>query len=93
MKVELRDYLYFYGYTNHPEIEHNTGFFEYSEHAEVDLANWKGFKSWNEKTLSKIPWMKAGEQNPEFYFNDKGFVDFDKMKAPTCWREITIADP
>ena len=51
MKVELRDYLYFFGYTNHPELEHHTTFFEYSEHDGVDLANWKAFNSWNDKIL------------------------------------------
>ena len=43
MKVELREFLHFFGYTNHPEVEHNTAFFEYNDQTEKDLSEWKSF--------------------------------------------------
>ena len=54
MKQELKDQLYFFGYTNHPEIEHNTAFFEYKTHDEADLASFNEFRRVNEKSLVAV---------------------------------------
>ena len=54
MKQELKDQLYFFGYTNNPEIEHNTAFFEYETHDEADLATFNEFRRVNEKSLAAV---------------------------------------
>ena len=53
IKKELKDYLYFFGYTEHPLIDHNTAFFTYERRSEGDLESWKGFKTWNDRTLDQ----------------------------------------
>ena len=47
LKRELKDHLYFFGYTNHPVEEHNTAFFNYEDHEESDLVNFNKFKTLN----------------------------------------------
>jgi hypothetical protein len=42
--MELKDHLLFFGYTNHPEIDHNTAFFQYAQISKEDLAQFKDFE-------------------------------------------------
>ena len=54
IKTELKDYLYFFGYTDHPDIpdaENLTPFFKFN-HLHNDLANFNKFTKENEKVLS-----------------------------------------
>ena len=44
---ELKDLLYFFGYTNHPEQENPYAFFKFDNHSEEHLKNFKGYQKMN----------------------------------------------
>ena len=41
LKSELKDFLYYYGYTNHPKMVNDTAFFDYTDHNDTDVAQFK----------------------------------------------------
>ena len=89
LKVQLKDYLYYFGYTNHPVEDNDTAFFEYSEHDESDIARFKGFKASNEKVLSEI-----GVTNPfipSYEFNNGGFMKLNLLTAPMPYDKVSFA--
>ena len=54
MKEKIGDQLYFFGYSNHPEEEHNTAFFNFDEHKPENLAQFNGFRRVNEDGLKEV---------------------------------------
>ena len=44
----------FYGYVKHPELEHNTAFFEYASLSEEDLTLFNSFNPKNEQSLEQV---------------------------------------
>lgn len=54
LKVQLKDFLYYFGYASHPKEENDTAFFEFATHEQEDLAQFKRFSSQNEKMLASI---------------------------------------
>ena len=94
MKQELKDQLYFFGYTNNPEIEHNTAFFEYETHDEADLATFNEFRRVNEKSLAAVTQQLPDAERPDYHFNTKDFLDADGMRAvPMCFNDLTFDEP
>ena len=56
IKTELKDYLYFFGYTDNPDIpdqENLTPFFKFN-HLEKDLTQFGKFREENEKMLARV---------------------------------------
>ena len=49
MKDILGDTLYYFGYTNHPEIKNPHAFFNFESHSEENLQLFDGFKKLNEE--------------------------------------------
>ena len=54
LKVTLKDFLYHFGYTNHPTEVGETAFFDYSKHEKEDLASYNKFKSSNTNEIENI---------------------------------------
>lgn len=60
IKDGLKDYLLFFGYTDHPTESNETAFFQYKREdgshpfTEEDLASYKGYLKFNEKTMANI---------------------------------------
>lgn len=44
IKEELKDLLYFFGYTNHPSKENEYAAFTFENHSDKDLQNYEGFR-------------------------------------------------
>ena len=61
LKEILKEYNLFYGYTNHPDINHNTAFFNYTKQSPDDLSQFKAFQKRNEESLSEV--FKVSEKN------------------------------
>ena len=95
MKKEIKDHLLFFGYTNHPEIDHNTAFFEYTEQSKGDLALFKAFEQKNAETLEKLLQVseQKGKSKASYYFNQEGNDKFKLSGMPTCFTDITFAEP
>ena len=71
-KKQLKDHLYFFGYTNHPDEVNKTAFFEFEKHEKADLANFKKFQTMNEIIIADL--NKTKDTIPNFYFNNGGFA-------------------
>lgn len=60
MKDQLKDFLVFFGYTDHPSELNDTTFFTYKKEdgtsalTEQDLKSFKGYLDFNGKTMDKI---------------------------------------
>jgi len=56
IKSELRDHLYFFGYTNDPDVtvQNETAFFNFDEHREEDKKIFKGYLAHNKKILATL---------------------------------------
>ena len=54
IKEILGDYLYYFGYTNHPEIENPHAFFNFEEHEQHNLEQFNGYKKLNEEHLKWV---------------------------------------
>ena len=60
MKDQLKDFLVFFGYTDHPSELNDTNFFTYKREdgtsalSEQDLKSFKGYLDFNAKTMKKI---------------------------------------
>ena len=70
----MREQLYFFGYTNHPEIEHETAFFDFGEDHKPDhLIDFKGFIKVNEDSLKEV----SAPDRPikEYHINTDVFQD------------------
>ena len=96
MKQQLKDHLYFFGHTNHPEIDHNTAFFEYAQQSEEDLAKFQAFKQRNAETLEDLDQIsaKTGKLKANYYFNNESNQKIELFnQPPTCFTELTFAEP
>jgi len=51
MKDELREMLFFWGYTNHPNEQNLLAFFNFDDINAEDLSQFKKFKELNEQAL------------------------------------------
>ena len=51
---ELKDLLYFFGYTNHPEYENQYAFFKFDTHKEEHLKEFMGYKKLNQESIELI---------------------------------------
>ena len=83
----------FYGYVKHPELEHNTAFFEYASLSEEDLTLFNSFNPKNEQSLEQVTKVSGRDQNASFCFNEKDHIKFDPTKVPTCFMNLTFAEP
>jgi len=56
IKSELRDHLYYFGYTNDPDatVQNDTAFFNFDEHREEDKKKFKGYLEHNKRTLATL---------------------------------------
>lgn len=54
MKDELREMLFFWGYTNHPNEQNPLAFFNFDDINAEDLSQFKKFKELNEKALKNV---------------------------------------
>ena len=54
IRTELKDFMYYFGYVDHPTDSSNrTPFFQY-DHTEEDLQNYYGFKKQNEAVIKQL---------------------------------------
>ena len=70
-------------------MDHNTARFKYREQSETELASWKEFKTWNDKSLAESGQVS---QKAEYHFNDGSLAPFDIADTPACWKELTVAE-
>jgi len=63
IKNENAELLYFLGYTNHPEVETKTNFFEFADHKPEHLQKYMGFKEINKKVIEDV-------SKPDFEFKN-----------------------
>ena len=54
LKVQLKDFLYHFGYASHPSEKNETAFFDFPEQEKADLAQFKHFEAQNKKMLASI---------------------------------------
>ena len=54
IKRENAELLYFFGYTNHPERETTTNFFDFAEHNPDHLKQYMGFRETNRKAMQIV---------------------------------------
>ena len=54
IKHELREILFFYGYTNHPNHKSQTAFFDFDEFTKEDLEGFNKFLQMNEEMFRHI---------------------------------------
>ena len=74
IKETMAEQLYFFGYTNHPEIEHDTAFFDYGDDHKPDhLSDFKGYLKVNEESLKEV----SSKDRPikEYKVNTDVFMD------------------
>ena len=93
MRTELKDQLYYFGYIEHPEEEHNTPFFKFESHEESDLDSFKEFEQVNEKSLQAVLVQPSEEERVDYHFNSGDFMEIDGKKMPKCFDKLTFADP
>jgi len=54
IRTELKDFMYYFGYVDHPTDSSNrTPFFKY-DHNKEDLENYNGFRKQNEAVLKQL---------------------------------------
>lgn len=58
----LRDYMFFWGYAAHPDLDSPLHAVTYDDTSESDLKNYQGYKIINEATLRKDPLPKKQRQ-------------------------------
>ena len=95
LRTELKDHLYFFGYTNHPEEEHSTAFFNYEDHEEADLGNFNMFKTLNENALASLGSTDASTADamPDYHFNTANFMKIKMTSIPIIFNDLTFEDP
>ena len=54
IKQEIGPFLYFFGYTNHPDQDNINEYFTYETHEKENLERYYGFKTLNERWKSKL---------------------------------------
>ena len=74
IKTELKDQLYYFGYVENPDEEHNTPFFKFESHEDEDLDNFKMFESTNERSLLDLTIMSEERKIPDYHFNSGDFM-------------------
>lgn len=62
IKEELREFLHFYGYTNHPNENNATAFFEFDDQSEDNLMIFNKFRQLNKATLDRLGLQEPAKQ-------------------------------
>lgn len=64
IKTELKDFMHYFGYVDHPSITDNlTAFFKYDDQTEAEIQSINGFKRQNEDILKKL----GQAMDPKFF--------------------------
>lgn len=98
LKTSIREFLYFFGYVNHPTIENSTAAFEYGDSLDnvphdMDKLNklFKGFEAANKKTIATVAKRRAaGGQTPSFNFNERFTERFKPTTLPNIADKLSI---
>ena len=97
-KKQLRDFLYYFGYVNHPTEEHHTPIFEYGDGLDKvphDMAKlnelFYGFKEHNKRMIAKVAKRRAeGGEAPVFKFNETFRERFKPTTLPNIADNLNI---
>jgi hypothetical protein len=99
MKEEVRDYLYYFGYVNHPTEEHHTACFEYDNGGEFNVPHdqeklnelFYGFRENNKRAIERASRPVAeGASKPDFEFNATFRERFKPTTLPNIADKLTI---
>ena len=87
LKDTLKDHLTYFGYTNHPNLENDTAFFEYNDFDDNDLAMFNSFKT-NNKRVLEMEGARDGPM-PEYEFQTGEFIKLNVLKVPIPYRQLS----
>jgi predicted metal-dependent phosphoesterase TrpH len=76
IKATNAEYLYYFGYANHPDQENHTAFFEFKDHKPEHLEQFYGYRKDNEKFLKQLA-KEGGWKGPKYGVNTTKFGAFD----------------
>lgn len=62
------DFMYMFGYSNHPTEENPTAFFEFKDHKPEHLEKYFGFRAHNEQVIKQMA-ADGGWKGPKYVIN------------------------
>lgn len=96
-KDKIRPFNYYFGYCNHPTVEHHTPIFEYGDDVnnvphdkEMLDKMFMGFRQSNLENIKKCASRKEGEPAPRFDFNESFRERFKPTTLPNIATQLTI---